>query len=465
MIRVYCDSNVYRKLKPTSKQYNQIVFEHFESIRKNAVIVFSEAHLDDLRTSAESYRKEDLELMEKYTGNFFIQYNQMSKKWDCLLATPAEAFDAQNYKLYDQAITNPFDFQSLIAGLGDFPGKEQICKLMETYLDTPLSAFGHVDLPAVVDNSSKIIMDKFVPEHNKNLTIGDLMKNMQPYVSKLLGDWKEMDELRNITTSFVNTDDYKFENWGLAFNEQLEKTLIGKKFTEILRLMTSANSKQDFWLQFQYAYSMLEVFGITEERAGKKRKRNNLTDLTKDCLHAFNAMSCDYFITDDKGLLVKTQILYHIFQVKNTQIVKLDELDQFALSHSSNPSIANLVSDLKTLANLWFEDDRFYCYKIEDEFLHFFDVVAIPRDNNNTYILYSSKEEGRNYMYNEILFVCNKIVTLFNPSNCIDPGISIEDLSKPVHGAYLRVWHFNDASVGLVCDSERASFQLRIELK
>jgi len=465
MIRIYCDSNVYRLLKPSSNQYNQIVFDYFQNIKQNAVMAFSEAHLDDLRTSVEAYRNEDLELMEKYTDNFFIQYNQISKEWDCLLATPQEAYNSQNYVAYDKALTSPFDFRNLIVDLGDFPGKEQICEIMDTFLQTPLATLGHADMSMVSDDRNKLLMDRMVPGYNSDITIGAFMQNMQPYLSKLLRDWREMDELRGHVTSYLNTEDYNYKNWGLAFNEQLEKTTVGKKFTEILRLMSSSNDKQDYWLQFQYAYSMLEMFGITEERAGNKRKRNNLMDLSKDCVHAFNAMSCDYFITNDKGLLVKSQILYHIFQVANTQIVKVDELDQFELAKPFDGSIANLIPYLRSLDNLVTEDENFLYYKIVDKFLHFFDMVATPKETINTYILYSSKDEGRNYMYKEILFVCNKIVALLNPKGFNDQIVSIEEISKPSPNVYLRVWHFRDATVALACEGEKSAFQLKIILR
>lgn len=464
MIRIYCDSNVYRLLKPTSKQFNQTVFDHFENILRNAVIVFSEAHLDDLRTSEENFRDEDLALMEKYTGDFYIYYNQSSKAWDCFRATPKEAYSGRDYSANEQALNNPFDFRSLVADLGDFEGKEELCALMDNFMQTPISAFGLSGIQAADTDENKELQEKMIPGYDPNMEIGAFLQSMTPYMSKLLNDHQEFDELRRNIASFVDTNDYKYKKWGFAFNDQLEKTLIGKKFTDILRQLSSADEIKDYWKQFQHAYSLLEMLGITEERTGKKRKKNNLTDLMKDAAHAFNAMSCDYFITNDKGLLVKAQILYHIFQVDRPQIINLDELDQFGLAHTVDDSFHSLVTALVSIPYAFEDGKTAISFNLEDKFLHYFDLVWRFKENEKIFIL-SAGDDGRNFMYREILKVCNKVVQLWGNDGYGKGAVEIDELHTSESLTCLRVWDFNDAIVQLLCANAAMNFYIIITFK
>ncbi|MGX5819212.1 hypothetical protein ACWKWU_13500 [Chitinophaga lutea] len=451
-------------LKPTSRQFNQTVFDHFEIIRENAVIAYSDAHLDDLRPSKEEYRIEDLELMEKYTDDLYIYYNHDKKNWDYFRATPSEAYKDRDYEANDKALANPFDFRSLVADIEDFPGKEKICIMMDNFMQTPISAFG---LPSFSDEypANANILQKVMPGYSPEMGIGSFLKSMQPYMSKLLGDYQEFDELRKNITSYIDTNEIKYETWGFAFNDQLEKTVIGKKFTDLLRQLSAANDVQDYWRQFQQAYSMLEMLGITEERTSRKRKRNNLSDLSKDCAHVFNAMSCDYFITNDKGLLVKAQILYHIFQVSHTKIVKLDELNQFSLSRPIDKSLDKLVPALAEIPFAFPEGKDVVSVVLEDSFLHYFDLASRRKTDESVYILSASKDEAKNFIYREILKVCDKITTLFGEDGYGRGVVELDEIIVSNGLTCLRAWNFQDAYFHLMCDSTERSFFILITFK
>ncbi|NSL85260.1 hypothetical protein ECE50_000340 [Chitinophaga sp. Mgbs1] len=442
MIRIYCDSNVFRLLKPTSKQFKQEIFDYFESIRKNAVFVFSEAHLDDLRPSPEYFRNEDLEYMEKYTDDLFIQYNHSTKIWDCFRATPKMAYEERNFTAYEDALKNPFDFRSLIADLGDFPGKELVCKMVETALSAPISVHGDGEVTPEIIEQNKELLDKMVPGYHPDMSVGSFMGNIQPFLKGLFEDHKEFDELHRSATAYIDTNEFKYEKWGLAFNEQLEKTLVGKKFTDILRQLSSANEGIDYWQQFFQAYLMLELLGITEEKAGGKRKKNNMLDLTKDCAHAFNAMSCDYFITNDKGLLVKAQILYHIFQVNSTKIINLDELDSFDLAQSQVDPLNKLIPFLKLLPKSLEVDQSVITYPLKDTFLHYFDSVSKFRINDKMYMIWASKDGGHYFMYRELLKVCSLVVGIWGKDSSGKDEVGIEELAMLAKSDISRVFAY-----------------------
>src|ERR671913_2123074 len=120
MLRVYFDSNIFRALKQ-GNQFNKNLFEATNNLKEKLVYCFSDAHLDDLKDSPEEYRRNDLLIMENYVQDNYFSYNPISKHFECLLATPQEAFNSKDYEAYDNAIKNPFDFDDIFKDIDESP--------------------------------------------------------------------------------------------------------------------------------------------------------------------------------------------------------------------------------------------------------------------------------------------------------------------------------------------------------
>ncbi|MDQ1149676.1 hypothetical protein QE382_001660 [Sphingobacterium zeae] len=109
-MRIYCDSNIFRKAKSTSNQFNKEVYDAMESLSDICLFLFSEAHLDDLSKSNEHYRNEDLTLMERYVNNNYICRYHIYKKINFLLATPTEAYNSHDFAAQENYLKDPVDY-------------------------------------------------------------------------------------------------------------------------------------------------------------------------------------------------------------------------------------------------------------------------------------------------------------------------------------------------------------------
>ena len=45
----------------------------------------------------------------------------------------------------------------------------------------------------------------------------------------------------------MNKDDFSFENWGMAFNELLKQSPLGKSYLEVIENMLTENQKKDLY--------------------------------------------------------------------------------------------------------------------------------------------------------------------------------------------------------------------------
>ena len=65
---------------------------------------------------------------------------------------------------------------------------------------------------------------------------------------------------------------------------------------------------------------LLDLFGINKETRKKVRFRN----MQIDCLHSFFGSYCDYMVSDNEGVRLKSKTLYKLFNVE-TEVYSIDE--------------------------------------------------------------------------------------------------------------------------------------------
>ncbi|MBE9599930.1 hypothetical protein [Pedobacter sp. MC2016-24] len=170
-MRIYCDSNVFRKAKRTSKQFNQAVYNTLEALNEHFVFLFSEAHLADLTKSQEDYRKEDLILMERYVKNNYFCRDHIKKEIQILLATPTEAYDSKDFQASDEFLENPYDSVSKIF---DFEGGEEYGNLFKSIFDLPIFPANDINVETVQPEHRELL------EQFKGVrTINDALKKLQ----------------------------------------------------------------------------------------------------------------------------------------------------------------------------------------------------------------------------------------------------------------------------------------------
>ena len=314
MLRIYLDSNVYRYIKPKHPSDNKDLHSLMDELVGELLFIYSSAHLDDLKTSADPYRTEDLKLMEKYVNTNYFARDPIKNVTDSMYSTPIEAFSQIDYHAMDQILNN-FDVDTvLFKDLDDRDDSEAFKSLLKSVFDMPITAFGtQIDLTKI-EGVHKEWFDKMIPNYSSNMSLKDFLNSVMLYGGTIINDAKEVTDLRSYVESYYQSDTYNYQTWGMKFNEKL-RDKFGKSFLELIDGMLLGKQKSNRFLRFQKAYGMLEVFNITKETASGKTKKFNYWSLNNDATHCYFASLCDYLVTDDKGMQVKAQIMYNLFGV------------------------------------------------------------------------------------------------------------------------------------------------------
>jgi hypothetical protein len=250
------------------------------------------------------------------------------------------------------------------------------------------------------------------------------MKSVSPYSTSLLKDEKQVTEIRKYISEYMDRDTYSFEKWGTKFNEKFKETSIGKSFTEMIESLLPENEKDNFNVKFSHAYTLLELYNITQERTKRGLKKFNLTSLNTDASHAYFGSFCDYLVSDDKGMQVKANIVYQLFGFHTKVLSSADFINishillgqeedygkfstsfQYDLKHAF---LLNKTSNLET----GFEVS---VYKTTHNYFNYFNRLQIIVDNgHHTYAFYSDRENhGSFFMYRELEIIIRKLLTVF----------------------------------------------------
>jgi hypothetical protein len=313
MLRVYLDSNVFRYIKPQHPSYNKELHSLMDALIGEVLFIYSGAHLDDLKMSVDPYREEDLKLMEKYVNTNYFSRDPIKNITQCGYVSPSDAFKQIDYNTMDQTLNN-FDLNTIFKDFGDSDESKSMTKLLESIFNTPLADFGPTADTSKMEDAHREWFAKMLPNYSPQMSIKEFINSFMQYAGKLFNDSKEVSELRKYIEAYMQSDSYSYKLWGMGFNEKL-KDKHGKSFLEMIDSMLAEKQKDNLFLRFQSAYSLLEMYNITKETVGGKTKKFNYWSLHNDATHCYFASLCDCLVTDDKGLQAKAQIMYNLFGI------------------------------------------------------------------------------------------------------------------------------------------------------
>lgn len=460
MIRIYCDSNVYRILKPSHPGFEKGLEDMFETLKDKFIFCFSDAHLDDLNGSKPEYRDEDLIFMEKYVHDNYFMYSQVGEKgFQCFLATPERVFGDKNYDEAN-AIMENFSIDELFKDL-DTPFSQILVNSLKQFYSLPVTALGDSFDKSTLDDKGLQWFNKFLPGYTEQSTIGEVISNSTMFGKLLLENEKEVTELRRYMRESFNPDKVSFDKWGLLFNDKFKEITKGKTFLETIDNMLLDSQKKDFYLRFSYAYSLLELFNITQERkSGGGLKKFTLGSLNTDSLHAYFASFCDYLITDDKGLHTKAKILYDIFgfptivlstkefSVLGTKLIEHEQnIETFFTSLNDDTQNAQLLTE----KNYPDSDNIIRIYKPSHVYFNYFNRIQIATDKDSWVLTLhcSRNSHGDFFMYRESECVINKIVKVFGDDDYGRKEYVIQEALPDFDQHIIRRWTFEDCSISI----------------
>ena len=424
MIRIYCDSNIYRYLNPKHISFNPDLLTVFEALKDKMLFTYSDAHLHDLRNTPANYADADLLLMGEYVkDNYFMHDFIKDKGTSPYLSTPIESFESKDYVKYNKVLDDPFDLDKLFDGMDDFPEGKLLKGIVKSIFDLPLMVLKNEAQTQQLSTEHKEMIAKMSPNYNSSMTLGEFINDMWPYSKGLLKDKRQLAEFRKYIRSYMDADDYSFEKWGLGFNERFKSSPFGKSFLEMIGDMISGKQKDDLYKRITQAYTMLELYGVTKERTKKGSKQFNMESLHTDGGHTWYASFSDYFVTNDKGLQVKSAIVYQLFGLP-TRILSLPDFinskslllsqeetsEKFAASLSYDLQHSLQLNEKKDLTN----GNTITTYKTTYPYFNYFNRVQIVQSKDLTsYVLYCERNSHANfYMYREIELIVDKLIAM-----------------------------------------------------
>lgn len=432
-----------------------------EALKDKFLFCYSDAHLDDLKDSTiKEYLDEDLTVIEEYTKDNYFSYDYIKEKtFQCYLTTAKKAFINHDYEAAKQSLDHPFDLDKLFDDVDDFPELQPIKDLLKSYMDMPVSLLGPAMDISKLDAQNQQLFDKMMPGYNPDMSIKNFMKSIQPYAKELLINPKELTELRKHASNYLDREIYGYEKCGLEFNQNLKDSPFGKSFLEIVDSAILENQKKDDLHRFTYAYSLLEVYGITQERDNKnKLKKFTYDSLHRDATHAYFASFCDYLVTDDKGLQVKAHILYSLFGFETKILTKEDFINSKSLLLAYEETLETFKNSFAYDLNHSFQlfdktsissNINTKEFKTTHPYFNYFNrIQIINEDQINTYALFCRRHLQANFvMYREIELLTNKLIVLFGTDTERKGIYNFNENSKSDEA--IRKWHLNGLNIEL----------------
>lgn len=458
MARIYCDSNVYRVIKPSHPSFNASLLQTMEALRGKLLFVYSDAHLDDLRDSIPSYRDADLLLMDRYVeDNYFYFDHGKEKRLAIFLARPSEAFQSRDFQAIKAIEANPFDFDTLIPDDPTMPEIGMVKDFMKNFLALPLAMWGVQRNPEDWDETTKAFMDKIIPGFHSDISMGDLLQSMTGFTAGLLTDSSILTELRQYIRTFMDRDEYSFERWGLEFDRQFKNLQhTQKSFMETVEDALPDKKNPGFYSRFTTAYSLLEVYNVTQERKSSGGlKKFTYSSLLRDAAHAFYGTFCDYLVTDDKGLQAKAYILYRLFKV-DTKIFSTHEFSDnqtllLGQEETQKTFFEALRYDLKHALVLhesfsFSSNAKLTNLQTTHRYFNFLNELQLIADKERTIVaLFSNRHCSEHFvLLRETALLVQKLLAIFGPDTEDRGTYEIQQEKDHANDLDIRKWQLGD---------------------
>jgi hypothetical protein len=445
MTRYYLDSNIYRLLKPSHPHHRADVKRMLEEVHNELLIFYSDAHFDDLKDSKPEYRDKDLEVIHLYAGaHYFTVDYQHNLKY--LLVDPLTAFYEKDYAAADQFVGDPTNLDSILGSDSD-PLVASLKGVLNSFFSLPIGILNPNALnTAEVPLEHQDMLNRMIPAYSPSMSLKDFWGSSMAYSTKMMGDENEMGALRKYVAAYLDKDHYSWDKWKTQFNVKFRETTLGKTFKELVDSMLLDQQKQNLWLKISYLYTLLEMYGITQERVGKKNKKNSMSDLFKDANHVFYASFTDYLVTEDKGMQLKAHIIYQLMGY-STEVLSADELlakkQQLLFKETQDSFLTALEYDMEHSLQIYKVPDLLNgndtsTHKSTIPYFDYFNRFQM-RPGNKEFSFFAIRKAPRaNFvMYHELRIITDRLLQAFGAD---DENKGAYQLSEKSNGGDLRIW-------------------------
>jgi hypothetical protein len=317
MSRIYLDTNVYSNLRSSTSPLYKHLNESLSSCKANLTFIFSPAHIRDKRKDSSDHKFLDFAFIESFAQDNHISYHALEKCPNFYLATPQMVYDDDSDDITLDSVLNQFKVDP-----NETDEINTSRALLRSILDTPLSLT--IKVSEIKSPEHRDFLSKMIPLDKPDATLMDILEKQASFYNELVTQSQSYKDLRKIIDDGINKGKYTLsDDANLDFNESLKDSVLQKTFIEFVKDSTRKNNNDqteyyDFYLQ---AYNLLDLLGIKKEKVTKK---NAFPNLFNDGLHSYYARYCDFFVTADEILRLKSKALYSLFEC-GTQVLSAEE--------------------------------------------------------------------------------------------------------------------------------------------
>jgi hypothetical protein len=391
------------KANDVSVQLNQLL----RANKKKLFPLFSRAHIEDLKNDLTENKFKDTIFIEEIAGQYMLYYDAIHKRQELYLVSPTSSLKS-HLEVTETDLSNIFE-------LGNDDTSKGLEDQLNNILDMPLF---NINLPSLEMEKYKDTLMNFLPLSEKPLSIRDFMNHMQTLMEQLFDKKSQLYK----KTRKVNIDQFNFNQVDFSitnFNDILKKSPLGKSLSELINSSDQKLSNSDY---FTKGFVLLNMLGLDKE----KNKKTNFISLSNDSQHSYYASFCDIFITEDKGLRLKSELLYSTQNI-STRIMTPEQFlsiyNEFEPEQILTPTdfIEKITDSLKEskpysiFKSTTF--NRFTEYHLLDKmFFDFFNHVEVIRDEDSgTFVVLTSNKSNyyTGIYYDEIELITNKIAAVF----------------------------------------------------
>jgi hypothetical protein len=424
MIRVYLDWNVISSLKtPGFSEVMKFITEN-----KSALLFpYSPAHFTDLMkgfSENNTLLNKDISTLEYLSSNHFLGWDSNNHKIKPSIVNVRDYF---KWEKEQGSIEELLDFRKLFDEIDDSAeeyGIPKVGNLLKSILElTP------INLQANSENSRMI--QKAFPELNAESNMWDIAEKIGPLAQKLVKDGSFYKSLRNDIAEYGFKLEPNSSNWNI---DEVLKNINNFLSTNNVEMTYSEYIKKSFeWRkepadQFEYyntAYLTLDLIGYKPDKLPKSS--DSMQNINADGQHSFYGAHCDFFVTMDKKLGIKSKVLYKEFDV-STKVIHINELIEHishVLDSNENNSFGftEEILDYCNVKNIYesipTDDERsaIHVFKLPSYYFNFFNFVLFESYPSKGITVLTFRKAYKNFSrfvyFKEIEAVVDNVLNTF----------------------------------------------------
>jgi len=417
--RIYFDKQIFSHLFKGEKAEYKELLNFLIKNQERFLFCYSHAHLRDLKNDKTDIKYRELEFMETLVKDNYLSYHAIEKKTSCYLVRPLKAF--KDIEEDDETISfeNLFDDFDLSSATDE--QRKQFGKAKDLFYNQKLDfEFSQIeDLPDDISAPLK----KVLPSEISSMTLMEWTEHFMGMISSMEEDKSIYKGLRNIVDKYINNGRFSIEHDEIDFNDDLKNSVLQKSFIEYVN--SNLNPKGDKEItDYDFhtnAYSTLDLLGISKEPSKSVKFKN----LMNDGYHSYYGGFCDYVVSDDRGFLKKTKVIYKLLNI-NTKVMHIDDFIPFfsllSKQTETSPSafFGLLLKDLKNGIVIGSKPSiRFNRYtttiKPYHKYLGYFNLIDSMQEDSQDYIYLYRKTKNYSYFnfFREYEGIINKAIRLF----------------------------------------------------